>query len=137
MADFSFYGGLYRQVRLIRCDKIHFDCMDKSRDGVLVSTSRKSADIWEVKVTGTIVNEDSRIPAVVCASLEHENQTLSAKAELTLTESTEFELTLKIASPRLWQGTEDPYLYTVTVQVLIQDAVVDERQIDTGFREIW
>lgn len=136
MADFSFYGGLYRSVRLIMCDTVHFDCMDKSRDGVFVSTSRKSGDIWEVKVTGSVVNEGETLTGTVCALLEGQGQAQSASAALTLKGITEFELTLEISDPHLWQGTADPYLYTVTVQVLSGDDILDERRIETGFREI-
>ena len=40
MADFSFYGGVYRDVRLIADGPIHFTETDRSRDGVQVRTSK-------------------------------------------------------------------------------------------------
>lgn len=136
MADFSFYGGIYRKVNLIVSDAVHFDYMDKSRDGVLVSTRRKSGEVWEIKVEGTIVNEGEPLSGTVCVTFADEHTSLSAKTELELKGSTAFELKLEISDPHLWQGTLDPHLYTADVQILDGERVWDERKIETGFREI-
>lgn len=136
MADFSFYGGVYRDVSLIISDAVHFDYMDKSRDGIFVTTRRKSGDLWEVKAKGTVINEGEAISGTVCVKLSDRDTAISARMDLELKDAAAFELTLEVASPRLWQGTSDPHLYTVDVQVLAGETVLDEREIETGFREI-
>jgi len=136
MADFSFYGGVYREVSLIESDAVHFDYMDNSRDGIFVSTRRKSGNIWEVRAEGVIVNEKEALCGTVSLSLTDSNTAISAEAGLELNGSTAFALTLEIEDPQLWQGCEDPHLYTARIQVRTGKNVWDEREIQTGFREI-
>lgn len=136
MADFSFYGGVYREVSLIESDAVHFDYMDNSRDGIFVSTRRKSGNIWEVRAEGVIVNEKEALCGTVSLSLTDSNTAISAEAGLELNGSTAFALTLEIEDPQLWQGCEDPHLYTARIQVRTGKNVWDEREIQTGFRKI-
>ena len=46
------------------------------------------------------------------------------------------ESVLEISSPRLWDGVQDPYLYTLYCAVVKNAKTVDERNIPVGFREI-
>ena len=56
MADFSFYGGIYRDVKLVYAPKIHFDYLDGSRSGVQVRTKKLEEGKWEVKAEGCVIN---------------------------------------------------------------------------------
>lgn len=136
MADFSFYGGVYRNVSLIESDAVHFDYMDHGRDGVFVSTRRKSGDIWEVRTEGSVVNEAEPLCGTVSVTLTDPDTEISAEAALDFNGSTAFALTLEIPAPRLWQGRTDPHLYTVRIQARTGDILWDEREIQTGFRQI-
>lgn len=65
MADFSFYGGLYRSVTIIAEEKIHFDYLDGGRDGVYVSANRLNDKKWNLNIKGTVINEDKDCTVVL------------------------------------------------------------------------
>ena len=52
MADFSFYGGLYREVKLIITEALHFDLMDNSRDGIYLTQKSIGENTFELKING-------------------------------------------------------------------------------------
>ena len=54
MADFSFYGGIYRDVNLLFHDSAHFDEVDGSRDGIKLIPSIKGR-IGQLKVEANVV----------------------------------------------------------------------------------
>src|SRR5690625_1442695 len=60
MADFSFYGGIYREVKLIRTDTLHFDLLDKSRDGVTITHQKNEDNSYMLKVKGRVINEKAQ-----------------------------------------------------------------------------
>ncbi len=51
-----------------------------------------------------------------------------------VTEATAFFRDMIVEHPHLWQGVVDPYLYQVTVQLFVDDILVDQRMIPTGLR---
>lgn len=136
MADFSFYGGVYRDVRLIADGPIHFTETDRSRAGVQVRTSKKADGSWELQVTGTLVNHGSDCPGRVTVRLTDADTDLTAQCELQLTAQTPFAVHLDVPSPHLWQGTADPHLYTAEVQAWADQTLLDTRCVETAFREI-
>ena len=69
MADFSFYGGIYRDVKLVYAPKVHFDYLDGSRSGVQVRTKKLDEGKWEVKAEGCVINEGSMCAGQVKISL--------------------------------------------------------------------
>ena len=53
-ADFTFYGGIYRDVTFIEVDECHFDLMKDGTEGVFVTphcTGKTRLDIFPVNVT--------------------------------------------------------------------------------------
>jgi beta-galactosidase len=57
MADFSFYGGIYREVKLITAEALHFDLLDNSRDGIYLTQKNIGKDKFELKISGKLINE--------------------------------------------------------------------------------
>ncbi len=139
LADFTFYGGLYREVKLLLLDHLHFDVMDNGRDGVYVTQKRIGAGLFELTVEGQIINhraarESGRV------QLELRNQegktVCEIGADVTLEKNTAFKLVQEIADPVLWHGTEQPYLYEAVVTVESEGEVKDRRSVEIGFRTI-
>ena len=117
MADFTFYGGLYRDVNVICVNKNHFDLDYYGGQGVMVTpaVSGNDADV-EVKVWHTAEGATVRYTV-----FDAEGKEILAE------ENTENAATLKIAGVRLWNGRKDPYLYSLKAELLVngelQDAV--------------
>jgi beta-galactosidase len=114
-ADFTFYGGLYRDVYLITVPKEHFQLDYFGASGVKV-TPVLSDDLSHAIVTvDTWHNADS-----VEITLNGETKTVKDTA------------VFEIENPRLWNGKKDPYLYTATAKLPGGDEVT----VDFGIRKI-
>ena len=120
--DFFVHGGLYRPVRLIAVDPIHIDLADFGGSGVSAATTAATAATAQVDVRTRIANASRRSGAVrITASLIDTNGRVAASLQtaqtLAAAATQEAALKLTVANPHLWQGVEDPYLYTLAVDV--------------------
>lgn len=137
MADFSFYGGLYRNVKLIEAEEAHFDYLDGSRDGVYVSAEKAESDKWLLHIKGNVVNEGiERKVAVSCKVLDESNIVCETSEVIHVKERDEFTVDFEIDNPHLWNGVKDPHLYEVLTTIEMDGKVTDERKIPFGFRSI-
>ena len=139
MADFSFYGGIYREVKLITTDALHFDLLDKSRDGITITHQKNENDSHILEIKGRIINEEGQEGSCtvnIRLKDKEQNIVLEKTKDIVVTEETEFEMKEEIESPILWNGLDNPYLYTLEVTLLKEGNVFDERSIRTGFRTI-
>lgn len=120
--DFFVHGGLYRPVRLIAVDPIHIDLADFGGSGVYATTTAATTATAQVDVRTRIANASRRSGTVrITASLIDTNGRVAASLQTAQTlaagATQEAALTLSVANPHLWQGVEDPYLYTLAVDV--------------------
>ena len=129
-ADFTFYGGIYRDVNLIFPGKTHFSLDDGSRDGIF-AVPGKEGDVWklDIKASVTGANDDC-----VCV-YELRNAEGDAIAKTTRP-SDKPNASLTVEAPHLWNGVKDPYLYSLVCSVVRNAKTEDERTINVGFREI-
>lgn len=124
-ADFTFYGGLYRQVNLIVVSQAHFEL---ERDG--------TSGIW---ITPEVDLETG------CANVKVETwQRGGDKVVVTINEVSACQNTteehtsvyLKLDSVHLWNGLDDPFLYIATARLYCGGEVVDEISAPFGCRTI-
>jgi len=141
-ADFTFYGGLYRDAYLVRAGPVHFDLDNYASPGIFVSTPRVSAETAEVVVRGALVNETSQPRRVLLTQqlLDAEGRTVARQqTRLTLPAGRPqaFEQAFrKLRRPRLWSPA-DPYLYRVVSTIEeagAQPVLLDEATNVVGFR---
>lgn len=138
MADFSFYGGLYRYVALVRDEEVHFQELDKTRYGVWFSQKKEEGGAWSVDVQADVAVEGENYPVVFSAELLNREGERKAFAETQISAADGLfpKLRLKALNVRLWQGREDPYLYTLMCRLSSGEKIYDERTLELGFREI-
>ena len=122
-ADFTFYGGLYRNVNLIIVPQAHFELMQDGGPGIkvtpIVDLEKRSAQVTvETWQTG---GQEVRV------SIGELSRTVNANGGYT---SASFVLD----DPHLWDGIDDPYLYTVTATLLEHGQEVDEISARFGCR---
>ena len=117
MADFTFYGGLYRDVNLICVSESHFDLSYYGAPGIKVTptVSGKDADV-EVEVFLTNPKEGQKI---VYTLYDH------AENEIAKCESTDTKAKLTIENVHLWHGRKDPYLYCCEAELCEGEEVID------------
>lgn len=122
MADFTFYGGLYRAVNIICTDACHFDLMDHGSPGIQVTPD----------VSGRV-----EIGTRVCGSKEAQVRfTISDRdgREVASAQLDSPDAVLTVPSPCLWNGRKDPYLYTATAELMVDGQAVDRISTRFGFR---
>ncbi len=129
-ADFTFYGGIYRDVCLIYAGESRFSLDDGSRDGV-AAVPRRVGGEWELEIKANVTG--ALKDAVCVYELKDDAGNVAARS---VRPSASPACALKVASPRLWNGLEDPYLYTLCCALVANENTVDEREIPVGFREI-
>ena len=105
-ADFTFYGGLYRAVNLIAVPAEHFALLKDGTPGIRVTPV---VDL-ETK-TATVTVETWHNGDAVEITVNGETKTVERCAEFV------------IENARLWDGVDDPYLYTVTAKLASGDEV--------------
>ncbi|WP_026883104.1 glycoside hydrolase family 2 protein [Clostridium akagii] len=139
MADFSFYGGLYREVKLIISEALHFNLMDNGKDGIYLTQRNIDKDIFELKINGKIVNElsDPKEGKIQFKLISKEEKIVFSKIlDVKVLKETEFCLVEEIAKPNLWEGLENPYLYRLEAELYYEDKIYDKKTIEVGFRTI-
>ncbi|WP_240502034.1 glycoside hydrolase family 2 TIM barrel-domain containing protein [Sphingomonas panacis] len=140
--DFFVHGGLYRPVRLIAVEPIHIDLADFGGSGVFATTTSATAAAARVAVRTRITNADRHAgTARVTASLIDADGRTAASMQRSLkfagAATQDAALTLDVASPHRWQGVDDPYLYTLSIDVTDADGrLLDRVRQPFGIRTI-
>ena len=120
-ADFTFYGGIYRDVSLLIVSKDHIALDHFGGPGVRVTPVVRELQA-KVKVD-TLVEGNGE----VAVSL------LDASGRL-VAQGSGANASLELEHPHLWDGVRDPYLYTCLVQLQKNGQTVDEVKIPVGIR---
>ena len=105
-ADFTFYGGLYREVRLIAVPAEHFELLKDGTPGIKVTPV---VDLEKKQAVVTV--ETWHNAASVDITVNGETKTVERCAEFV------------IENVHLWDGVDDPYLYTATAKLASGDEV--------------
>ncbi len=121
-ADFTFYGGIYRDVCLLIVNKNHFDLDHFGGNGIAVTPSIDGINA-KIKVQ-TWHNADS---ALVKLRILDELSNVVAEGEGTDAE-------LIINNVHLWDGIEDPYMYSCQADLYIDGKVADSVSAPFGVR---
>ena len=119
-ADFTFYGGIYRDVKLVIVNKLHFDLDHFGGPGLAVSS--------------TVEGKDARVRVRTWHNAPKamvEVKLLDATGKV-VARSTEEEMLL--ANVHLWDGVFDPYLYTCEASLLVDGEAVDRVSCRFGVR---
>ena len=126
MADFTFYGGLYRDVNLVCVNDSHFDLEYYGGTGVQITPEVVGKDA-KVNVKTWITNlKDGQ--AVRYTILDKEGKVVGA------TTSNASEVNLTISNVTLWNGRKNPYLYTLVTELVEGDKILDNLSTRFGCR---
>ncbi len=127
-ADFTFYGGLYRKVNIICVDESHFDLDYFGGPGLKVTPTLKGAD-WSVELEAYVTNPKQG------QELRYTVKDKEGNVVETLTKTVEENnVDLPIKDAHLWDGVDDPYLYSCTIELLQGGEVIDAVGTRFGLR---
>ena len=125
-ADFTFYGGIYRDIEILIVKKEHFDLDYYGGPGIKYTTSVSGKDA-DVNVV-TYINEAAKeAGAKVVVELLDDRGNVVADAEGQ-------DVTLHISNVHLWDGLDDPYLYEIKATLVKKGTEVDEISCNCGVR---
>lgn len=127
-ADFTFEGGLYRGVNIVIVEPAHFAMEDDGSCGIYI-TPKLEEEHASVHVKALCEGADGC--EVLYEIRDHEGNVVkntNAPAGV--------EVDICVADPHLWNGVQDPYLYTLHAALIQDDVVLDEVTIPFGIRTI-
>ncbi|MFC7619311.1 glycoside hydrolase family 2 protein [Microlunatus sp. GCM10028923] len=122
-ADFTFYGGLYRDVNLIKVPPAHFRLDDHGGPG-LVITPQLAGDRAQVLIRAEVTGGSTVRFAI--DGVESRTVPVTDGAAETM---------IEIPEVRRWHGRRDPYRYLATAELLDGDDPVDRVRLRFGCRE--
>jgi len=126
MADFTFYGGLYRDVDLICVSEAHFDLDCYGGPGLMITPEIVGEDARvDVEVFLTAAQPEYKIRYTLC---DMEGKLIAQQ------ETTQRKVSLEISQVRLWHGRKDPWLYRLTAELLEGERVLDQVASQFGCR---
>ena len=126
VADFTFYGGIYRDVNIICVNESHFDLDYYGGTGL--------------KITPVMEGEDARVLVETFVTGKKEGQTLryticnKEGKELVSHVSSADKVRFLMKNVHLWHGRKDPYLYSCKVELMCGDEVIDDVSARFGCR---
>ena len=127
MADFTFYGGLYRNVNIICVPKTHFDLDFWGGPGIQVTPVVEGCNA-NVEVIGYFTG---------LKGLETVRYTIkdgdTVVAE-TFVAAANGKASFMIENAHLWNGRKDPFLYTLEATLMDGEIVLDDRTVKFGCR---
>ena len=128
MADFTFYGGLYRDVNIIAVSESHFDLDYFGGPGIKVTPEIKGADAKaEIEVYLTNPKDGQQL---VYSILDKDGNKVSE----VFCGAEETSVSIDINNVHLWDGRKDPYLYTAEVKLAEDGKVLDNVSTRFGCR---
>ena len=124
-ADFTFYGGLYRDVNFIEVEDAHFDLLMDGTNAVFVTphnVGKTRVDLFPVNADGCTLKvelKDAEGNVVGVAETEAAGHA---------------HVLIDVKEPHLWNGIADPYCYTCQASVVDEEEVLDTVCVTYGYR---
>ena len=124
-ADFTFFGGIYRDVNLIKTNKTHFELDYFGGPGIKI-TPKVEGDDALIEIESFITNHNGE--EIIYVIKDKENEIVTSKKD------SNTKASLKIPNVHLWNGLKDPYLYKLEAKIVKNNDVLDQKTIKFGCR---
>jgi len=124
-ADFTFYGGLYRDVNFIEVNDAHFDLLLDGTEAVFVTphnVGKTRVDLFPVNADGCTLK----------VTLKDAEGNVVGEADTAASEHA--HVLIDVKNPHLWNGLADPYCYTAEASIVNGEEVLDTVVVTYGYR---
>lgn len=133
-ADFTFYGGIYREVEFLIVPKAHFDLDYYGGFGMQYETKISGKDA-EIKVTAYLSeNAKEEDMEVRFRLFDAEGKKVAENIGAKRSGNNGMESVLSVSDVHLWEGLSNPYLYTLCAELVREGEVVDKVSCKCGVR---
>ena len=124
-ADFTFYGGLYRDVNFIEVNEAHFDLLLDGTSAVFVTphnVGKTRVDLFPVNAEGCMLK----------VTLKDAEGNVVGEAETAAVPHA--HVLIDVKNPHLWNGLADPYCYSAEAAIVEGEEVLDTVAVTYGYR---
>ncbi len=108
-ADFTFYGGLYRDVELIIVPAQHFELVKDGTPGI--------------KVTPVVKDGKAEVTVETWQNADAVTMTVAGETHEVVSENGHAQAVFTIDKPHLWEGVDDPFLYEAKAALASGDEI--------------
>ena len=139
--DFTFFGGIYRDVWITAVSKQHFNFLNHGSSGIFIRTPQVSENEATLEIRAEIKNDDAHKTQVIVETnlYSPENEIIQTEKKKVTLEANQLnsgiQTSFKVKTPQLW-SPETPQLYRV--ETLIREPktneIFDRLSHKTGFR---
>ena len=136
--DFGVPGGVYREVDLIQKDPVCLSPLYLGSRGVIVTQAEAGASHAALKAVAHVERDAAAGVALTFDLVDRAGKVVASvkRDAANGVGPTEVEAEIAIAQPHLWNGVEDPYLYTLRVSLRATDGSRDKEELHIGFRTL-
>lgn len=141
--DFLYYSGIYRNVSLYVCDKLHITSApeaDTLLGGGVITGFRDVSEDAATVIVSVLVSNDGRTPrsfylknTLLDAAGKQVSASLSEEIEMEPGQSRRLVSELRVMQPALW-SPEKPFLYTLRTDLQSDRKAIDCNEIRIGIR---
>ena len=113
LGDFNFYGGIYRDVNLLVLPKNHISLQKYASNGVRIIQEKVDGNNAEIIVQVSVQGNGKlsvNLKDGQGKRLASQEKNISGNADVQTV-----QLPFSIKKPRLWNGLQDPHLYTAEI----------------------
>ena len=128
-ADFTFYGGIYRDVNIISVPNAHFDLEYYGGPGIMVTPKPTECGGATFEIESWVKNADENFTVQYSIFDEDGEEVGYAVRPADATKTTIF-----VPDANLWDFDE-PYLYTVVAELQRRNETYDDLEVTVGVRE--
>jgi beta-galactosidase len=140
-ADFTFFGGMYRNVSLLITEPIHFDDHEYASNGVFVHSEKVTKTYAEVIVNGNLINSSNsaanlRIISFLADASGRKINEVKTDITVAANKSIPFQQSpIMVNDPKLW-SPESPVLYQAITRIVVVNSgqLIDEIKTNVGLR---
>ena len=128
-ADFTFFGGIYRDVNFIEANKTRFDLDYFGSEGVMVTPVLNKDGTATINVQAFVTNPLDTTDLILTLLTPDGEIVCSNKVN-----AKEGKTTFNLEKPELWDGVKSPKLYTINASLEEKGTALDSRNIKVGVR---
>lgn len=137
-ADFTFYGGIYRDVNLISVNPLHFDLEDYGSSGIYIEQRDVTEKLAVLNITTKLKSKhiQKQKARLWIEVLNDQGQVITYQGkEVTIEKNQDtIETEVNLDNPILWSGQDSPYLYYLKVSLQQNNDTIDQLTIPFGVR---
>ncbi len=139
VADFTFFGGIYRDVHVLVSDALHIDLLDYASSGVTLRTQNVSDASANIEARVRVRNDggalrSAELRLIVSDATGAEVARVTEPMSAAPGETEEVSLDGLLQSPHLWDGRRDPYLYSARIELVEAGLLIDAVNEPLGIR---